>query len=156
MAASVPVPPRTRGRSVTGITLAAVGVVLAILATIFVAFILVIHGFDQESDAAARAENVLQASGALERSVIDVETGLRGYLLTEDPSFLAPYDRARNELPGLEARLRTLTTDPTQRSRAAGILGATQEFVTGYAEPLRRAGGEPDLDAVLHTGKAEV
>ena len=31
--------------------------------------------------------------------VIDGETGIRGYLLTGDPSFLQPTDQARKELP---------------------------------------------------------
>jgi two-component system sensor histidine kinase/response regulator len=35
--------------------------------------------------------------------MVDEETGLRGYLLTHDPSFLAPYTMARRTLPSLRA-----------------------------------------------------
>src|SRR5919199_4645004 len=36
--------------------------------------------------------------------MIDEETGLRGYLLTHDTSFLGPYTTARRTLPAVRAR----------------------------------------------------
>src|ERR671938_1945228 len=36
--------------------------------------------------------------------MVDQETGLRGYLLTQDTSFLAPYTTARRTLPAMRAR----------------------------------------------------
>src|SRR5919206_4089571 len=36
--------------------------------------------------------------------MIDEETGLRGFLLTHDRSFLAPYTTARRTLPAMRAR----------------------------------------------------
>src|ERR671923_2689776 len=36
--------------------------------------------------------------------MVDEETGLRGYLLTRDTSFLAPYTTARRTLPAVRAR----------------------------------------------------
>jgi CHASE3 domain sensor protein len=36
--------------------------------------------------------------------MVDEETGLRGYLLTHDASFLVPYTTAQRTLPALRAR----------------------------------------------------
>src|SRR5438874_7659881 len=53
----------------------------------------------------------VQTDGPLMQDVLrrvalmdDEETGLRGYLLTHDTSFLAPYMTARHTLPALRAR----------------------------------------------------
>ena len=44
-----------------------------------------------------------RAGDALLRAYVDEETGLRGYLLTGEPRFLAPYDEAQTTLPGTTA-----------------------------------------------------
>ena len=44
----------------------------------------------------------------------DAETGQRGFLLTGDPVYLAPYQAALGEIPGSYAALRQLTADSTQ------------------------------------------
>jgi two-component system, sensor histidine kinase and response regulator len=157
MAESVPIPAPLRGRSLTRITHAAVGVVLLVVAAIFVSFILVTRSFEQEADGAIHAERVLQTANTLERTVIDIETGLRGYLLTRDERFLEPYQRARHDLPELERDLSEQARVPVQQRRAAGIIGATDEFVRGYAEPVRASRPtRGDMTAVLATGKREV
>lgn len=51
-------------------------------------------------ESARHSEQVLRVSNGLERRVIDLETGLRGYLLTGQEAFLAPYTEARDSIPG--------------------------------------------------------
>ncbi|MFM5918276.1 MAG: CHASE3 domain-containing protein [Novosphingobium sp.] len=61
-----------------------------------------------ESDAQLALENLRQ-------SLVDAETGQRGYLLTLDPAYLGPYDRAVHDLPGQlsTVKLRFMqSTDP--------------------------------------------
>src|SRR5919201_6914491 len=60
---------------------------------------------------------VVQTDGPLMQDVlrrvalmVDEETGLRGYLLTHDPRFLAPYMTARRTLPAVRARTARLGT----------------------------------------------
>jgi two-component system sensor histidine kinase/response regulator len=101
----------------------------------------------------------LQTVDEIQRSVIDVETGLRGYLLTHDRAFLQPFDEAVRKLPVLEAALRRRALDPQDRSDAAAILGGTEEYVRGYARPVRDGGAtldDTDLRATLATGKRQV
>ncbi len=46
------------------------------------------------------ASDVILAATTVERSVVDLETGLRGYLIARSRTFLAPYDEARTRRPG--------------------------------------------------------
>ena len=51
-------------------------------------------------------------------ALADVETAARGYALTGDSTFLAPFEEARAAVPASVARLRKLTTDhPVQGTR---------------------------------------
>jgi signal transduction histidine kinase/ActR/RegA family two-component response regulator len=54
---------------------------------------------------------VRQTIQELFSTVQDAETGQRGYLLSNDPSYLEPFIIARAQLPALEMRLRQLTDD---------------------------------------------
>jgi CHASE3 domain sensor protein len=64
----------------------------------------------QKSGVLTLESSMIQAdiSGAL-KDLIDLETGQRGYLLTDDPSYLQPYNDAKgriaNDFAGLRARL---------------------------------------------------
>ncbi len=72
----------------------------------------------QTEQAAAHSVEVRRAETALFGAVQDAETGQRGYLLTGDSDYLEPFDRAEADLPGLRARLRSLTIDsPAQQLR---------------------------------------
>ncbi len=54
---------------------------------------------------------VKQQAQLLLTLLVDSETGMRGYLLTSDPSFLAPQDRAAGQLPHAIADLADLVSD---------------------------------------------
>ena len=47
-----------------------------------------------------RADATVEAATLLENSILSLQTGLRGYVLTNDRRFLQPYVRARQKLPG--------------------------------------------------------
>src|SRR3954452_20099851 len=159
MAESVPIRPAARGPSLTYLTYVAIGAALVVVAAIFACLVAMTHAYDREAADASRAEQTLATAATIERSVIDVETGLRGYLLTHDRAFLEPYHHAVRELPALEARLRRGALDAHGRRQAAAILGATADYVHGYAEPVRTTGAaldQSDLRAVLTAGKRQV
>src|SRR6478736_5518222 len=58
------------------------------------------------SDAVLRAQGLELDYERLLSTVRDAETGQRGYLLTGDPGYLAPYDAALREL---EQRMKSVT-----------------------------------------------
>ncbi|MFC4293681.1 sensor histidine kinase [Novosphingobium tardum] len=55
-----------------------------------------------------RTDNIMQALGDLGRSVINAETGQRGYIITNDRAYLAPYELGRETYPAALARLKQL------------------------------------------------
>jgi CHASE3 domain sensor protein len=96
--------------------------VLLIVAGVFGVLALSIGVLHQDAVRDGRSEEVLQSANMSERMVIDLETGLRGYLLTGQRRFLKPYSQA---LPGLAQqlpRLEVLVNDnPAQLARARGL-----------------------------------
>ncbi len=65
----------------------------------------------------------------------DAETGQRGYLLTGDPKYLAPYDDAREAIPRQLDRVRTLMAgDPQQK----GAIAALNDAVPGKLAELQQ------------------
>ncbi|MFE3825673.1 CHASE3 domain-containing protein [Streptomyces sp. NPDC059092] len=73
----------------------------------------------------------------LQRALLDQETGVRGFALTADPSFLAPYDQGRADEERFTTRMRVIvgsdrraTADLDRLTRAAG------QWRRDEAEPL--------------------
>lgn len=86
-----------------------------------------------DSVAAARQQRlaILVLRGLLD----DAETNQRGYLLSGEPKFLAPYGDARKAIPGQLDRVRTLMAgDPKQKAALAGLSNA----VSGKLAELQR------------------
>ena len=88
---------------------------------------------------------VLAQSHEVEKGVLQLESGLRGYVLTGDESFLAPYQQARTALPDQLATLDALTADNAEQQRR---LGAIRESlggwfaISGQVISARAAGGQ--------------
>ncbi|MFF2520717.1 sensor histidine kinase [Streptomyces liangshanensis] len=78
-------------------------------------------------------------AGALlvQRSLLDQETGVRGFALTAEPSFLAPYDQGRaDERRYTRALAADVASDRQFRADLTRISRAADEWRTGQAEPL--------------------
>jgi signal transduction histidine kinase/ActR/RegA family two-component response regulator len=83
---------------------------------------------------------VRQAVRELMNSALNAETGVRGFLLTEDPSFLEPYDAALSVLPGRLDELRRLTADnPTQQQALGRFTGSIAAVLDVYKQMLALA-----------------
>ncbi len=79
---------------------------------------------------------MLQEAASTERSVIDLETGLRGYLATGERRFLEPYTRAGVSLAHQLPSLQGLADTPAQRTRAREIADAVTSYQRTYGAPL--------------------
>ena len=100
---------------------------------------LAIHSLGSVVQKDVQATQVLIAADNLDRSAIDLETGLRGYLLSGNASFLAPYDTATIRYPRLEKQLLTLTAgDPASQQRVRTITQAIYAYELDWAAPLIR------------------
>jgi hypothetical protein len=83
---------------------------------------------DQEEAAALsrHSQRVLVAANNLERLVVDLETGERGFVLTRDESFLEPWTAAQAALPDATRELEGLALVPRQHARAEKITRAAR------------------------------
>lgn len=104
-------------------------------------FLILFGAITKLRDAAAitgRSEAVLTSSNRLERLIVDLETGERGYLITRDKAFLLPWETARAALPGRAAEFQRLSAeiDPNQGRRAAAISHAVTTYLRDFSVPL--------------------
>jgi sigma-B regulation protein RsbU (phosphoserine phosphatase) len=92
---------------------------------------------DQLQDSQARRDQ-LAAIGQVEAQLltgyVDEETGLRGYLLTGEMTFLAPYQQAEATIPTLTATLRSQWAAAGGPTEAVSALETAHEDWVGYAQ----------------------
>lgn len=90
---------------------------------------------------ARETEEVLASAYDLERLVIDLETGQRGYQLTGDEAFLQPWTVARVSFDGQAAELKRLAAahHAGQAGRAEQIAHEGESYIRDYSVPLVRA-----------------
>jgi PAS domain S-box-containing protein len=73
---------------------------------------------------------VLLEQQKLLASLADVETAARGYVITGDSAFLAPFGSAKKSIPETIAKLRTLTSDhPEQQTRLDTLESVANDLV---------------------------
>ena len=92
-----------------------------ILLIILVLVLAALRGFDQVSSSVKRnihSYEVLNQSGAVLRSLIDIETGMRGYALTGQDSFLTPMHAGEKGFTDYHDQIKAATADnPEQQAR---------------------------------------
>jgi signal transduction histidine kinase len=117
---------------------------LAILvAAAFVILILALSTLREATREEAESRDVTAEALMVQKLVLDLETGVRGYVITGRKSFLAPYEAARKELPSHLRRLEQLAADePSQRLRAQDLVAAIRDYLAYNAEPVLRFSGE--------------
>ncbi len=72
---------------------------------------------------ARQAQTVQTELQTVSTQVSEATTGLRGFLLTDQEAFLAPYNRAVAALPGLVENLTTLVQETPAQAARAGEIG---------------------------------
>jgi len=89
-----------------------------------------------------RTDRSISTSRFLTRSILDMETGLRGYLLTGQEVFLEPYIAAEKRIPQLFQEVRALSDDSDQLRILQHTEGLFQEWLRYSREliDLRRSG----------------
>jgi signal transduction histidine kinase len=112
--------------------------VLALLvAGVFAILIQAVASLNDATDREAHAKDVTAATLRLEKLVLDLETGVRGFIITGNESVLRPWNEARSELDGqIEAVQRLAATNPEQRGRANALATEIRAYVEEYALPI--------------------
>jgi signal transduction histidine kinase len=114
------------------------------------------------ADEAIRSQQVIDAANRLERLVLDLETGQRGFVITGNERFLQPWLAARNAYPQLTDALETATGGGVgeQAQAAREITAAIDSYIANYSVPLveaaRRGERSAASDRALDEGKRRV
>src|SRR3954447_16396144 len=124
---------RTRGLGLPlGVALSLIAIVVA---GMFASMVVTVRSLDATSKAQRPTTQMTQDALSLERNVVDLETGVRGYMLTEDERFLEPYHTGREELTERLDRLEAIAP-PLLRPRVVRIRHDIESYVNDYTEPL--------------------
>lgn len=105
------------------------------LLTLLVGGVISVAGFaavrqsGQVAEQIRHSDDVLFASQRILKHVVDMQTGVRGYVITRNDEFLAPYDTAVREIGPELARLHALVAgDASRLAGAQQIAGMIEEW----------------------------
>lgn len=129
-----------------------------VVGAVFATLLLTIEDARNAQRSARHSQDVVIAANGLEQRVLDLETGLRGFILTRQMVFLLPWQQALATLPQEgPALLRLVKADPTQAARVREILAAARSYIDDYSKPLVTAAeqGDPSAKTVAATAEGE-
>src|SRR5437667_10733116 len=130
-------PPALRSTSLSARLMAASALLALLIAAAFGVFIYAVTTLDNATKRERHAKAVTAQTLQLEKLVLDLDTGLRGFVLTGKKDLLAPWTSARAALPDrLSAFRRLASTTPDERRRAEDLVNAINEYVNDYAVPV--------------------
>ncbi|GIZ13149.1 response regulator [Pseudomonas sp. NCCP-436] len=102
-------------------------------------------------------DQVLNRASEVYKLTLDMETGMRGYLLSGNADFLAPYELARSKYQPLTEQLITMVADnPPQARRLERLLSLRLQW-DQYAQEVitqRRSGGDYQEEVSRGRGKS--
>ena len=97
------------------------------------------------------SDQVITSARQAMRSIVEMETGLRGYYLTKDQGFLDPYNDARSKVREQLDDLQRLTADnPSQQQRLQEVRDLDLRWIQWADEQLALSGsGSPSAQNLL-------
>ena len=110
------------------------GVLGAVVFVGLILFLLSTIGWVEHTD------RVTRVGSELRHQSVDMETGMRGFLLTGDDAFLEPYQSALPRINGDTATLRKLVSDNRQQVERVDRIAAIQSNWNELAAQLIAAG----------------
>ena len=146
-------------RGLVGPTLAAFAAVGVLVCVVFAFLLEGMSSMKSNADRARTAERVVLLTSRLNRLVVDLETGVRGRLLTGSDQYLRPYRDAQAQIPALEAQLDPLVRDAAQRRRLADLRQRVEGYRTGWATMaagLSLSIPKAELDAQIANGRDQL
>src|SRR3954447_2433525 len=118
--------------------MALVGGLIALL--LGAAFGLLVFAVAKQRDAgklALRSQEAITAGTELEKTVISLENGLRGYVASGNSRQLQPWNVGVKAYPGQVRKLESLVSDvPSQQAQVQRIKGQIDDYVNLWATPL--------------------
>jgi signal transduction histidine kinase len=130
-------PSDRRPRSLSARLVAGSALLALLVAVAFGVLVFAVTTLDDATKRERHARAVSAETLQLERLVLDLDTGLRGFVLTGKEAFLAPWTSGRAALPGkLHAFQQLASTTPDERRRARTLVTSINQYVNDYAVPV--------------------
>lgn len=112
-------------------------VLALVVAGVFAVLIQAVSALNDATRKEAHAKDVTAATLRLEKLVVDLETGSRGFIFTGNKQFLRPWNKARRDLPDqLRVVERLASTNPAQKIHARKLATEIADYVQYYSVPL--------------------
>jgi signal transduction histidine kinase/CHASE3 domain sensor protein len=149
---------RRSGGLTRRMVLASVALALVIGAA-FTLLLLAVGDVRSAERSALKSQDVLIAANTLERRLLDLETGQRGFVITRQEQFLEPWQQAQAQFPPESQALIALTSGHSHsQERALGIVQAMRSYIDDYSLPLVNAArrGDPSASSVPTTEEGKV
>ncbi|WP_164836342.1 SpoIIE family protein phosphatase [Actinacidiphila soli] len=147
-------------RGLTLRTVIASSVVALLLGVTFAVLLHAVDDVRSSTDARKYIRSSLVQAGVLEKTVLDIETGQRGFVITRREQFLQPWTAGRAAFPGQALEFVRLSDAPGQRSIALAISRDGQSFINDYSVPLvesvRRGDPAASSTATTQEGRRRV
>ncbi|MFN2452728.1 MAG: CHASE3 domain-containing protein [Pyrinomonadaceae bacterium] len=139
------------------------GLILISIPLVFVlCFVVLVTQMKRSSEEAQawslHSKEVIATSRKLSESLVNAQSGIRGYVITGEPRYTEPYVRAVRELPEQITRLQTLVSDnPAQEATAARLKAEVEERMALLAEVQRfeSEGNKDEAVARVKSGAGE-
>jgi signal transduction histidine kinase len=124
-------------QGITARVLIVSGAITLILGAAFVLLIVAVRGQRDAGQLALRSQEAITAGSELQKSVITLETGLRGFVGSGNERTLQPWNQALQQYPGQVRRLAALVSDePTQQLLVRRIASDIDDYVNLWGRPL--------------------
>ena len=119
--------------------LIASGVLAILVAVIFGEMLLAIGDVRDSGRHARRSQEIIASSNALQTLVLSAETSSRGYVITRQEPFLAPWKRNIAAFPAQAAALERLVgSNPEARPAEVALVADIRSYLEDYSRPLVR------------------
>ena len=103
----------------------------------FVVLVLAIGAQRSAGRTALRAQEAIAAGRALEATALNLDNGVRGFVITGRAGSLAPYTSARRSLPGRVTALRDVLSGSRDERRLLGqIAVGIHDYIAFWGQPL--------------------
>jgi signal transduction histidine kinase/CHASE3 domain sensor protein len=110
---------------------------MVLVAMVFGVMLVAIENLGDSGREARHSQAVIEASDGMQTLVLDLETSVRGYVLTRQRPFLQPWLAGVRAFPHRVATLERLVRGDRQQERAArAIIANVRAYIRDYSTPL--------------------
>jgi PAS domain S-box-containing protein len=115
-------------------------------------------GYDRLNDQIQKTHEIKEELSAVLRLTVDAETGQRGYLLTDDPIYLQPYQEATTQIESRLSRLASLTRNNAVQQQQTDELRGLEHKELAILQSmieLDKEGNDLEAGKILLSGVAK-